>query len=76
MKNTTASTTDVFDDDLELQTSLVPELAPSFKLEPPFLWKFPAFLGRASPLRKTFKNVANKQKTALAHPIGESMKTN
>ncbi|MDR2677002.1 MAG: hypothetical protein LBB26_00320 [Puniceicoccales bacterium] len=53
MKNTTviaASTADISDDDLELQTFSTPGLTPGFKREPSFLWEFPAFSRWASPL--------------------------
>ncbi|MDR2677544.1 MAG: hypothetical protein LBB26_03205 [Puniceicoccales bacterium] len=50
MKNTTAATADIFNDDWDQQMFPTPELTLGFKLEPPFLWEFPAFLGRASPL--------------------------
>ncbi|MDR2677328.1 MAG: hypothetical protein LBB26_02045 [Puniceicoccales bacterium] len=50
MKSTATATTDIFNDDCKLQTLPVSELTPGFKLEPPFSWEFPAFLGRASPL--------------------------
>ncbi|MDR2677629.1 MAG: hypothetical protein LBB26_03640 [Puniceicoccales bacterium] len=53
MKNTTiidTTTADIFDDDWELQMCPIPGLTPGFKLESPFLWEFPAFLKRASPL--------------------------
>ncbi|MDR2677510.1 MAG: hypothetical protein LBB26_03015 [Puniceicoccales bacterium] len=50
MKSTTAFTTDIFDDNWERQTFLVPGLTPGFKLEPLFPWEFPASSGRASQL--------------------------
>ncbi|MDR2677416.1 MAG: hypothetical protein LBB26_02525 [Puniceicoccales bacterium] len=50
MKNATTPMTDIFDGDLELQTFQVPGLTPGLKLKLPFLWKFFASLGRASPL--------------------------
>ncbi|MDR2677737.1 MAG: hypothetical protein LBB26_04235 [Puniceicoccales bacterium] len=50
MKNATTPMTDIFDDVLELQMFPVPGLTPGLKLKLPFLWKFFASLGRASPL--------------------------
>ncbi|MDR2677491.1 MAG: hypothetical protein LBB26_02920 [Puniceicoccales bacterium] len=48
--DTTANTADIFTSNWGLQMSSIPRPAPGFKLEFPFLRKFPAFLGRASPL--------------------------
>ncbi|MDR2677015.1 MAG: hypothetical protein LBB26_00400 [Puniceicoccales bacterium] len=55
MKSTTDTATslteaDIFNGDWEPQVLPVFKLAPGFKLGPTFLWKFPAFLRRASPL--------------------------
>ncbi|MDR2676995.1 MAG: hypothetical protein LBB26_00265 [Puniceicoccales bacterium] len=50
MKSTTTIPADIFNGDRELQMFLVPGLTPGVKLELPFLWEFPAFLERVSPL--------------------------
>ncbi|MDR2677052.1 MAG: hypothetical protein LBB26_00595 [Puniceicoccales bacterium] len=50
MKSTAIRATDIFDGDRGLQMFPGPRLIPGLKLEPPSLWEFPAFLGRASPL--------------------------
>ncbi|MDR2677218.1 MAG: hypothetical protein LBB26_01475 [Puniceicoccales bacterium] len=63
---TAARERDIFDDDRELQLFPNLGLTPGSKLEPPFLWEFPAFLGRASPLpaaRAILKKITNKQKS-------------
>ncbi|MDR2677136.1 MAG: hypothetical protein LBB26_01030 [Puniceicoccales bacterium] len=52
MKSTTDTAADkanIPNGDWKLQMFSIPELTPGSKLEPPFLWEFLAFLGRASP---------------------------
>ncbi|MDR2677796.1 MAG: hypothetical protein LBB26_04560 [Puniceicoccales bacterium] len=43
-----AFTADIFSGGWKLRMFPAPGLTPGFKLEPPFLWEFPASLGRAS----------------------------
>ncbi|MDR2677153.1 MAG: hypothetical protein LBB26_01120 [Puniceicoccales bacterium] len=82
MKNTTdtaISTTDIFDDDCELQIFQTPGLTPGLRLEPSFSREFPTPLRQASPppaVKAIQKISPTNKKTELAHQIDEIMRIN